>query len=171
VKKIYVLIVSMVALISLALVISTSTNGFPINTNTFSIHYDDNNDGSWIYFTQEECSYWCKNYGLPVVTLCAGGGTSCDKYIDQFNCPVLTEGQSCVTKPWNYAIALAKRNREGIAELMIGTTPATTTTTPSGGGEAITTTTIPECKQKYEKCSSDEECCSNSCHKFYKWCS
>ena len=158
----------MVALIPLALVISTSTNGFPINTNIFSIHYDNNNDGSWIYFTQEECSYWCRYYELPVLTLCAGGGTSCDKYIDQYGCPVLTEGQSCVTKPWNYAIALAKRNREDIAELMI-----VTTTTPSGG---VVTTTTPTttilgiCKQKYEECKSNAECCSNSCHRFYGWC-
>ena len=168
-KKIHIMIVSMLVLIPLILVITSSTNGFPINTNIFSIHYDDNNDGSWIYFTQEECSYWCKNYELPVETLCAGGGTACDKYIDQYDCPVLTEDQSCVTKPWNYAIALAKRNREGITQLMIGTT-----TLPSGGssdgGEAATTTIPGICKQKYEDCETNEECCSNSCHRFYGWC-
>jgi len=169
-RKSYILIASIIALISLVAAISNSTNTFPINTNNYPIHYDIYNDGSWIHFAQNECSYWCRYYGLPVIASCVADGTSCTAQYDQWGCPIVGENQTCVTKPWNYAIALAKKNHENIVEIMNANLPPTTTIPGQSTSTIVTTTISQTCKQKYAKCTADSECCSNICHRSYRWC-
>jgi hypothetical protein len=46
-----------------------------------------------------------------------------------------------------------------------------TSTTTSIPGSTTTTTTIPVCKNKFEKCKSNIDCCKGLCSRTYGWCS
>lgn len=88
----------------------------------FHPKYETGNSG-FVNLTQDECSYYCRNFGLPVQIVCPQ--QFCVTGRDSQGCPIpLSSDEVCQAKTSNYAIALVKETRSQ------SSSTTTTTTVP-----------------------------------------